>query len=214
MKEAIILAGGEGRRLKPHIRVPKPLVKLNSTTLIDFQISWLRKWGIERIIIPSKTKFKTKSKVIFVKEKERLGTGGAVKLALSKVEGKRVYVFNCDDIVFYDPNLLWKEAYLGGAILVTRPKSNFGKVVFDNAGNILRFEEKPILPWYVSCGHYVLKTEVIKNYFPDKGNLELNTFQRLADKKLLRGYEYSGLWLTINTKKDLDRAREFLKHES
>jgi NDP-sugar pyrophosphorylase family protein len=44
--------------------------------------------------------------------------------------------------------------------------------------------------------------------------MELQTLQNLADKRLLRGYRYNGLWLTINTMKELIEARNILGRSS
>lgn len=211
MKEAIILAGGWGKRLKPLVKESKPLVLLNRVSLLTRQINWLTKYEFDRIIIPAKEFNLTSKSVIWVLETEKLGTGGAVKLALSEVQGKRVYVLNCDDIVFYDPNLLWKEAYLGAAMLVGKLESPYGIIDTDPAGNVLRFTEKPILPYNISLGHYCFKKEIIEKYFPEKGDLEFQLMQKLADRNLLRALEYNGKWFTINTYKQLEEAREYFK---
>lgn len=210
MKEAIILCSGFGKRMKPAIKVPKALVPLNGTTLLAYQINWLRKHGIERVIVPSPKAYLTDKSIIWVKEKGKLGTGGAVKLAVSKVRGKKVYVMNGDDIVFYNPVNLWKQSYQGASILVKKPRSSYGKVVFDKGGNVIRFEEKPILPWHISLGHYVFEKKLIVKHFPDKGNLELQLMQRLADLQKLRVLEYDGLWFPINNTKQLENARTYL----
>lgn len=208
MTECIILAGGSGKRLRLDSKVPKPLLKLNGITLIDYQLKWLSHYGFDTFYVPSHTPIKTKIKIIQIKEpKEKLGTGGAIKIALEKVQDSRVYIMNVDDIVFYDPNLLVKEAYLGGAILVTKPISGFGRVEFDNANNIISFEEKPEMPWSTSCGHYAMKKDVLMKYLPNKGDIEVCTFPSMARSKLLRVLEYEGKWITINTYKDLERAR-------
>lgn len=211
MQEVIILAGGSGKRLKLETKIPKPLLKLNGTTLIDYQLKWLSEYGFDTFYIPGHNKIKTKIPIIMVKEpKEKLGTGGAIKIALEKVQSSRVYIMNVDDIVFYNPNLLVKEAYLGGSILVTKPLCGFGRVELDNANNILKFEEKPIMPWSTSCGHYAMKRDILMKFLPAKGDVEVCTFQPMATSKLLRALEYSGRWITINTFKDLERAREEL----
>lgn len=210
MKEAIILVGGEGKRLRPLTRISKPLLRLNGETLIDFQLKWLKIYGFTRVIIPSKEPIPASYSFVHVEEKERLGTGGAIKLTLPQVQSKIVYVMNVDDICFYDPTLLMKEAYLGGAILVARPVSDFGRVEFDDAGNIVKFEEKPPLPWHCSTGHYAFKKEILEKYLPDEGNIELQTFQVMADRKLLRVLEHIGIWITVNTVKDLEKAKKAL----
>jgi NDP-sugar pyrophosphorylase family protein len=59
----------------------------------------------------------------------------------------------------------------------------------------------------------VFKKSVIERFFPDEGDMEHQTLQILADKRMLRGYAYNGLWLTINTMKDLLAVRErFSRH--
>jgi D-glycero-alpha-D-manno-heptose 1-phosphate guanylyltransferase len=209
--EAIVLAGGSGKRLRLDTKTPKPLLKLNGSTLIDYQLKWLSYYGFDKFYVPSNSRIKTKVPIVWIKEpKEKLGTGGAIKVALEHVQGTRVYIFNVDDIVFYDPNLLIKEAYLGGAILVTKPISGFGRVEFDNANNIIKFEEKPPMPWSTSCGHYAMKRDILMKYLPKQGDVEVCTFQPMASNKLLRALEYEGKWITINTFKDLEKAKKEL----
>ncbi|MCK4320617.1 NDP-sugar synthase, partial [Candidatus Bathyarchaeota archaeon] len=94
MQEAIVLAGGQGWRLKPTTWIPKPLLKINKQTLIDHQISWLRSHGFENIIIASNRDDLTKLPVTFSVEKGNLGTGGATKKAFKKIKGNIAYVMN------------------------------------------------------------------------------------------------------------------------
>jgi NDP-sugar pyrophosphorylase family protein len=49
--EAIILCGGRSWRLKPNIWIPKPKLKINNETLISYQVNWLKKHGIDRVIL-------------------------------------------------------------------------------------------------------------------------------------------------------------------
>jgi len=128
MKEAIILAGGEGWRLKPAIWVPKPLLKINKQTLIDHQIGWLESHGFENIIVASNRADLTKQPVTYSLEKDTLGTGGATKKAFSQIQGNMAYVMNVDDIVFYDPNELFDYAGKGAGVLLAKPTLPFGRV--------------------------------------------------------------------------------------
>jgi glucose-1-phosphate cytidylyltransferase len=120
---------------------------------------------------------------------------------------------NVDDLVFYDPNELYEYSDKGAAILLSKPKLPFGRIHTQDT-YILRFEQKPVLNIYVNAGHYVFKKQVIEKHFPDVGDMELQTLQNLADKRLLRGYRYNGLWLTINTMKELIEARSILGRSS
>ena len=211
MKEAIILAGGEGWRLKPAIWVPKPLVRINDQTLIDRQITWLRNYNFENIIIASNREDLTKLPVRYSVEKDTLGTGGATRDAFKQVKGSVAYVMNVDDIVFYDPNILYDYAAKGAGILLAKPTLPYGRVSLQNGIMVTRFQQRSTLDSYVSAGHYVFKKSSVERYFPEKGDLEFTTMQRLADQKMLRGYTYHGMWITINTMKDLLQARAFFK---
>jgi len=207
MKEAIILAGGEGWRLKPATWVPKPLVRINKQTLIDRQITWLQNYNFENIVIASNREDLTKLSVKYCIEKDTLGTGGATREAFGQVKGKMAYVMNVDDIVFYDPNILFDYAAKGAGVLLAKPTLPFGRVLLHNGIEVIRFQQRSTLDFYVSAGHYVFKKAVVERYFPEKGDLEFTTMQRLADQKMLRGYTYHGMWITINTMKDLIQAR-------
>jgi len=211
MKEAVILAGGEGWRLKPATWVPKPLLKINEQTLIDKQISWLKAHGFENIIIASNRDDLTTQPVKYSLEKDTLGTGGAAKKAFKQVEGEIAYMMNIDDIVFYDPNELYDYASKGAGILLAKPTLPFGRVTMGNGTEVIRFQHRSTLDFYVNAGHYVFKKEIVQRYFPDKGDFEFTTMQRLADKRILNGYTYHGMWLTINTMKDLMEARTYFK---
>jgi D-glycero-alpha-D-manno-heptose 1-phosphate guanylyltransferase len=210
--DAIILCGGTGWRLKPDTWVPKPKLKINNNTLISYQINWLKKYGINRIVLATnEADLIQDSSIIYSIEKQKLGTGGAVKKAIEKIKAPKVYVMNVDDIVFYDPKKLSKFANKGASILMAKPQFKFGKIISSKT-YIVRFEQKPQLDFYVNTGHYVFDTSIIEQYFPDKGPMETETLQELAEKKKLRGYHYNGLWLTINTMKDLIKVRKHFKN--
>jgi NDP-sugar pyrophosphorylase family protein len=108
--QAVILAGGEGTRLKPITDyVPKPLIPLNNIPIIEWQIRYLKKFRINDFVIC--TGYKTDliedylshkqnfgSKVTFSVEKTSLGTGGAIKKAAKFIKGRSFLVLNGDII--------------------------------------------------------------------------------------------------------------------
>lgn len=211
VREAIILAGGEGWRLKPATWVPKPLLKINKNTLINHQIEWLRSHDFENIVVASNRTDLTKEPVTYSTEENSLGTGGATKKAFEHIKGKVAYVMNVDDIVFYDPSELFDYAAKGAGILLAKPQIPFGKVTLENGINVIRFQHRETLDFYVSTGHYVFKKSAVEKLFPDKGDFEFTAMQRLADKKMLQGYTYHGMWFTLNTMKELMAVRRFFK---
>ena len=66
------------------------------------------------------------------------------------------------------------------------------------------------MPYWVNCGNYVLTEEAIAR-FPDRGDHESSTFPELAAAGELRAYRHEGLWLTVNTPKELRVAQEHVE---
>ncbi len=115
--KAIILAGGRGKRLRPITDyVPKPLVPIKNIPIIEWQIKYLKKYGVNEVIIC--TGYKTKMienylgmknigvKIKFSIEKSPLGTGGAIKKAGKMINDKSFFVINGDVITNIDLNKL------------------------------------------------------------------------------------------------------------
>jgi len=63
------------------------------------------------------------------------------------------------------------------------------------------------VPYWVNCGIYVLSAAALER-FPEKGDHESSTFPELAEEGKLRAFRHTGLWLTVNTPKELRRADE------
>jgi len=216
--EAIVLCGGEGWRLKPDTWIPKPLLKISGReTLLDRQIRWLLERNFTKIILAANRSFPesaffTNPAVQPCIERRKLGTGGAVKRAITLTDTEKVYVMNVDDIVFYDPKKLFKYSTKGAAMLLAQPQLPFGVTTLQE-DNITKFEDKPTLNMWVNAGHYVFSREIVKKYFPDEGDFERKTMQKLAESKFLSGLKYSGEWLTLNTMKDLIKVRKYFNKQ-
>ncbi len=97
--KAIILAGGRGKRLRPITDyIPKPLVPIKNIPIIEWQIKYLKKFGITDVIICTGYKQelienyldmkKLGIKIKFSIEKTPLGTGGAIKKAVKFIKDK------------------------------------------------------------------------------------------------------------------------------
>ncbi|MCC6066085.1 MAG: nucleotidyltransferase family protein [Thermofilum sp.] len=217
--EAVILAGGESWRMKPHVWVPKPLVELvEGVTLLEWQVSWLKKHGFSDIYVCARGFRIEELDVYWVEEREKLGTGGALKRAALQVRGDRFYALNCDDLLFEDPRNLTQRAQRGATIAVAKPKLPWGLVEVER-GKVVRFIEKPVLDnalqvfanFYVSVGHYYWDKDVALSTLPEKGDVETTALPALAANGMLYAYVIKGEWVTINTYKDLLLAREVIQ---
>ena len=222
--KAVILAGGLGRRLRPLTDdTPKPLLKVSGKPIIVRQIEWLKKHGIDEIIICAgylREKIikelgngcKYDVKIGYVVEDQPLGTGGAIKnteIFLKNETG--FYILNGDVLTNLDPNELRSigEKYIGSIALV-HLKSPYG-IVEIRGEEIVRFREKPLIKEYwINAGIYYFKPQIFK-YLPDRGDIEKETFPILAKRGLLKAVKYENVfWKSIDTHKDLQEAEKYI----
>ena len=217
--EAVILAGGESWRMKPHVWVPKPLVELTEgVTLLEWQVSWLKKHGFNDVYVCARGFRIEELDVYWVEEREKLGTGGALKRAALQLHGDKFYACNCDDILLDDPRNLTARTARGATIAVAKPRLPWGVVKVEH-GRVTEFIEKPVLDrisqlfadFYVSVGHYFFDKDAILPLLPEKGDLEKTALPALAANSMLHAYVIKGKWITINTYKDLLEARELIR---
>jgi NDP-sugar pyrophosphorylase family protein len=86
--------------------------------------------------------------------------------------------------------------------------SPLGVVEIADDDHVTGFREGPRLPYWVNAGCYVLDEEALER-LPERGDQETSTFPELAAERRLLAFKHEGLWLTVNTPKDLRRAEEW-----
>ncbi len=219
--EAIILAGGKAERLGVAAGGrPKSLVDVAGQPLVAYQVARLARAGVERVIISCAAGqgplFEEELaglgvEIAIAEEPERLGRGGGIKFAARKRrEAGDVLALNGDELVDVDFGaLLARHREAGGAATVTvaRPTSPFGVVDLGEGDVVEGFSEGGRIPYWVNCGVYVLSEEAIAR-FPERGDHESTTFPELVAERRLHAYRHEGLWLTVNTPKELRTACE------
>jgi NDP-sugar pyrophosphorylase family protein len=219
--EAIILAGGKAERMGDAAGGrPKSLVEVAERPLAAYQISRLAEAGVARVIVScaagqgdlfSESLSDLGPEIVCAEEPERLGRGGGIKFAARKRrEQGDVFAMNGDELVAVDfQGLLRQHRETGAAVTVAvaRPASPFGVVEVTDDDKITGFKEGGRIPYWVSCGVYVFSQEAVER-LPDLGDHETSTFPELAAEGRLRAYRHEGLWLTVNTPKELRRAQE------
>jgi len=219
--EAIILAGGKAERLGDAAGGrPKALVEVAGKPLAAYQVGRLANAGVTRVIFACAAGqgafFESElaglgPEIVAAEEPERLGRGGGIKFAARRrTERGDVFALNGDELVDVDFGGLLAAHRAGGAlatITVAQPKSQFGLVEVDDDNVVHGFREGGRVPFWVNCGNYVLSEEAIER-FPEKGDHESSTFPELAAEGSLRAFRHDGLWLTVNTPKELRVASD------
>jgi NDP-sugar pyrophosphorylase family protein len=220
VNEAIVLAGGKAERLGPAAEGrPKPLVEIGGRPLAAYQVSGLAQAGVDRVLVSCRAGqgrlFEEAlggigPEIVAVEEPEPLGRGGGLRLAAQQLQGDETFALNGDELVDLDFSELLErhhEASVAATIAVAPLQSPFGVVELGEGDLITGFEEAPRLPHWISCGIYVLGGEAIER-LPERGDHEGTTFPELAAEGKLAAFRHEGLWLTVNTPKDLRRAEE------
>jgi len=222
--EALLLAGGKAERLGEAAQgLPKPLVPVAGFPLAEYTVSRLARAGVTRVIVACRAGQEAAfvnalaglgAEIDAVGEPEPLGRGGGLRLAASRRrEHGTVLALNGDELLDVDFGGLLRDHEHGGAaatIVVAQVRSPFGVVDLESDGRVTGFREGPLLEQWVNSGVYALGEEALSR-LPEKGDHEQTTFPELAAEGRLRGYRHAGVWLTVNTPKDLRRATDFIE---
>jgi len=220
--EAIILAGGKAERLGDAAGGrPKALVELAGRPLASYQVAQLAAAGVTRVLVSCATGqegvFETAlagigPEIVAVPEPEPLGRGGGIRFAAqARREQGDLLALNGDELVDVELGQLLavhREREAAATITVVPLRSPFGVVDLDD-DLVTGFREAPRLDQWVSCGVYALGEEALER-FPERGDHETTTFPELAAEGRLRALRHEGVWLTVNTPKDLRVASDYL----
>jgi NDP-sugar pyrophosphorylase family protein len=225
--EAIILAGGKAERLGTAAGGhPKALVPVAGRPLAAYQVGLLVAFGVDRVIISCSAgreeAFASElsglgAEIVPVAEPNPLGRGGGLRFAsAAREETGDLYALNGDELVDLDLGAMLARHRETGAvatIAVAPLRSPFGVVDLGEGDVVTGFREAPELPHWVSCGVYVLGEQAIAR-LPERGDHENTTFPELARERSVRAFRHTGLWITVNTPKDLRRAEEVMSSEA
>ena len=222
--EAILLAGGKGERLGDAAQGrPKSLVPIADRPLAAYQVAALAAAGVDRVVVScaagQEELFQGElsglgAEIVTVGEPEPLGRGGGLRFAAqARQESGPVYALNGDELIDVDlvAVLAAHREHGGAATIVVAPlPTGFGVVEIGDDDRIEGFDEAPNLPHWVNAGVYVLDDEAVER-LPERGDHERSTFPELAAEGKLYAYRHEGLWLTVNTPKELRTADEHLR---
>ncbi len=224
--KAIVLAGGLGMRLRPLTDDrPKALIPVKGRPIAEYQIEWLMKeGGIDGVTFACGYKWEKLKEhfgsnfhgipIDYSVEELPLGTGGAIRKALSANSREDLVVVTNGDIVTDLPLKRMIEAHkqageLSASMLVVPYRSRFGVVKIDKLKVVRGFDEKPAFPdVWINGGVYLLNSRRILRSLPEKGDIERETFPKLVSHGELLAYPHYGEWVYLDSQKDLEELEE------
>lgn len=230
--QAIIMAGGEGVRLRPlTLNLPKPLVPLLGEPVMGYALKLLKMHGITDVgatlcYQPRKIRAafgkgeKYGVKLKYFEETSPMGTAGSVRMAREQLKGTFL-VLSGDGLTDCDLTraLSFHKEKKALATLVLRRVSvplPYGVVMCDQENRITRFIEKPtwsrVFSDLVNTGIYILEPEIF-DYIPETGTPDFgrDIFPALMEAGIpLYGFETTGYWCDVGDQRAYLSAQQAL----
>ena len=229
--DVIILAGGLGTRIRDVVRDrPKVLAPVNSRPFLDIILDNLSLWDVvgrvvlaighmaEQIEREYGRSRNYSFDILLSIEEKLLGTGGAIKKALSLTETERVLVLNGDTFVEVNLNeLIGFHCEKGAALTMTVVEvdnaDRFGRVIFDKMGRIVSFQEKCAYgkSGYINAGLYLVERSLFDEVTMNNPiSLERELLPQFI-KKGAYGFVTSGKFIDIGTPESYRAANYHFK---
>jgi len=224
--EAVILAGGLGTRLRSVVsELPKCMAPVAGKPFLWHLLRYLSSHGVTRVVLSvgylrevifdwiDKNGAQFPFEYDYAIEEQPLGTGGGIRLALSKCREEQVLVFNGD--TFFDVNideLVKFHGRCGAPIsLALKPMENFdryGAVELDGS-YVTAFREKcPCATGVINGGVYCISRSLMDlSALPEKFSFETAVLERLADARRVCGFPQQGYFIDIGIPEDYARAQ-------
>lgn len=230
--EVIILAGGLGTRLRSVVsEVPKCMAPVAGKPFLWYLFKYLTRYDVSRVILSvgylrevifkwiDVVKDEFPFSVEYAIEEEPLGTGGGIKLSLSKAMTQDVVILNGD--TFFNVNLkelmdfhTMTPSTVTIALKPMRDFDRYGRVIVDEVdGRIVEFKEKEhCKEGMINGGVYVVsKLNLPLKEYPDKFSFEKAVLEPLTANGNIFGHIQGGYFIDIGIPEDYHRAQDDLK---
>ena len=221
--EAIVLAGGFGTRLRDVVSdIPKPMAPIGNKPFLEILLSRLAQKGFthvilavgylaEKIIDHFGEAFRG-MKISYVVEDAPLGTGGAVRLAMTKVITDYVFILNGDtflDADFTNVDNLWKRHHQ--PIMVARQVpdiARYGALKVNDDRLTGYYEKGQTGSGVINAGCYVLPVDALDSFEIGKNfSIESDYFEKIYCNLFIRVVLTEGHFIDIGIPEDFQRAQ-------
>ena len=227
--EVIILAGGLGTRLRSVVAdVPKCMAPVAGKPFLWYLLKYLTKYPVTRIILSvgylremifdwvEEHGHEFPFKFDYAIEEEPLGTGGGIKLALSKANDSYAIVLNGDTFFDVDLDILCQfhnnsETNITLALKLMNNFNRYGTVSLNTISKkIISFNEKQYCAeGLINGGVYIIdRKALIFEGLPDKFSFETAVLEPQCAVHNLQGIVQDGYFIDIGIPEDYDKAND------
>lgn len=222
--QAFVLAGGQGRRLRPYTEhLPKPMLKVAGRPILERLVLHLAGHGIRRITLATgylahlvEEHFQDGRRfgceISYLREETPLGTAGPLGLLRPRPVDP-LLVLNGDLVTQFDVQQMLTRHQAEGNHLTVGVKVYSHQVPFGcvtvQDGRVQSVEEKPSLVRLVNAGIYVLQPEVVAA-IAERQPLQMPDLigQLLEQGRPVGAFELTDDWIDVGLKENLEKARE------
>lgn len=203
--DVFIMAGGEGKRLRPITEIlPKPLFPVNGQPIIDKIINDFNTYKVRRFYISVNYKSnilkaflsdtKQRNKISFINEKIPLGTAGSLTKAPKTISNNFILT-NADILIDIDFYKIFKfHLKFKADLTIIAVKKNivipYGECLFDESNNLIDIKEKPSFNFFVNSGIYICNKRIIK-FIPKNLFYNMDTLIKKLIKNKLKVKVYN-----------------------
>lgn len=227
MPRAVIMAGGEGTRLRPFTHtIPKPLLPIGRKPVAQLIIERLAEHGFTDIIMSLgyaadliRAYFQDGRRfgvnISYYEETERLGTAGCLA-HLPELRESPFLVTNGDLLTDLNYSDLLEQHKKSGAALTVAVREQtinlpYGVLSLQD-GHVTGVQEKPVHSYACNAGIYVLSPDVLDLVPPQGASDMTDLISRLLDqRKIVMPYHVTGFWFDLAQARDFDKALETLE---
>lgn len=225
IKEAIILAGGLGTRIRTLFPdIPKCMVPVAGKPFLDYLLLKLSDQGIEKVILSVGykkqiirnqygDKFKNLS-IVYSDESEPLGTGGAIKSALQYCDQESCLILNGDSYLNFNMNEFFLKNNLSQInilVVMVDDRSRYGALSIDDINGDISFEKGVSGPGYINAGVYILNHDLFNDVDESSFSFEHKILAKGINTQNCNLIYSNSEFIDIGMPEDFKRADSFIK---
>ena len=229
IREAIVLAGGLGTRLREVLPdIPKCMADVNGKPFLSYVLDYLIDQDIEKVILSVGYR---KDQIInyfgdsyqslsisYSIENEPLGTGGAIKQSINYCNQDEVFVLNGDTYFIADLEEMEETHFKAVADITIAVKHisetcRYGLVIADQKGRITDFREKDPSSGsgLINCGIYLINRKIFDNFPEIRFSMEHDVFKLSCSKLHMQAFETDAFFLDMGIPEDYIKAQMTIK---
>lgn len=224
---AVIMAGGLGSRLRPLTEnKPKPLVEIGGKPILERIIDHLALAGAENLIITTRylaeqiegyfgTGANWDIDIAYLREKDRLGTGGSLRRLKGKIT-RSFLVMNADILTNFNVRQMFRfheeqDALMTVGVRHYSMQVPYGVVKVDGT-SITGLSEKPVFDFFVNTGIYIISPQAL-DYIFETGYFDITELieNLLQDNRTVANFPIIEQWMDIGRPEDVEKANAALQ---